>query len=123
MATTPCLDGDDSVLVGGAGNDLVIGGQGSNLMVGGFGFSSAGDHSDEKLNGTPTSTDRDASVSGDTAGLLAGETAEHDANDAPWASVSAPSDSVFTDVAATDVLDQVFGSTDFEVVALPGDEV
>ncbi len=38
VATTPGLDGDDSVLVGGAGNDLVIGGQGRNLMNGGFGL-------------------------------------------------------------------------------------
>jgi hypothetical protein len=37
-ATTPALDGDDSVLVGGAGNDLVIGGAGRNLLTGGFGF-------------------------------------------------------------------------------------
>jgi Ca2+-binding RTX toxin-like protein len=37
-AATPGLDGDDSVLVGGAGNDVVIGGQGRNLMAGGFGF-------------------------------------------------------------------------------------
>jgi RHS repeat-associated protein len=37
-ARTPGLDGDTSVLIGGAGNDLLIGGQGQNLMVGGFGF-------------------------------------------------------------------------------------
>ena len=36
-ASIPGLDGDDSVLVGGAGNDLVIGGQGRNMLVGGFG--------------------------------------------------------------------------------------
>jgi hypothetical protein len=35
---TPALDGDDSVLVAGSGNDLLIGGQGRNLMAGGFGF-------------------------------------------------------------------------------------
>jgi hypothetical protein len=38
VATTPGLDGDDSVLVGGTGNDLVIGGSGRNLIVGGFGL-------------------------------------------------------------------------------------
>jgi hypothetical protein len=38
FARTPALDGDDSVLVGGTGNDVVIGGQGRNLMAGGFGF-------------------------------------------------------------------------------------
>jgi hypothetical protein len=37
-ATIPELDGDDSLLVGGAGNDLLIGGAGRNLMAGGFGF-------------------------------------------------------------------------------------
>jgi hypothetical protein len=34
---TPGLDGEDSVLVGGAGNDLIIGGQGRDILVGGFG--------------------------------------------------------------------------------------
>jgi hypothetical protein len=38
VATTPELDGDYSILVGGAGNDLVIGGGGRNLMTGGFGL-------------------------------------------------------------------------------------
>ncbi len=52
VATTPALDGDDSVLVGGAGNDLVIGGQGRNLMTGGFGFDhvvgAGGDHAAQR---------------------------------------------------------------------------
>jgi hypothetical protein len=34
---TPALDGEESVLVGGAGNDLIIGGQGRDILVGGFG--------------------------------------------------------------------------------------
>ncbi len=37
-ATTPALDGDDSVLVAGSGNDLVLGGAGRNLISGGFGI-------------------------------------------------------------------------------------
>jgi hypothetical protein len=36
VARTPALDGDGSVLVGGAGTDLVIGGQGQDRLVGGF---------------------------------------------------------------------------------------
>ncbi len=34
---TPGLDGEESILVGGAGNDLIIGGQGRDILVGGFG--------------------------------------------------------------------------------------
>jgi hypothetical protein len=40
-ATIPGLHGEDRVLVGGAGNDVVLGGQGHNLMVGGFGHEAA----------------------------------------------------------------------------------
>jgi hypothetical protein len=49
-ARIPGLDGDDRVLMGGAGSDLIIGGQGRNLMVGGFGLDhvakDGGDNSD-----------------------------------------------------------------------------
>ena len=37
VTVTPGLYGDDSILVGGAGNDLIIGGQGRDILVGGFG--------------------------------------------------------------------------------------
>jgi hypothetical protein len=37
VTATPGLDGEDNVLVGGAGNDLIIGGQGRDILVGGFG--------------------------------------------------------------------------------------
>jgi hypothetical protein len=36
-ARTPGLDGDDSVLVGGAGTDILIGGLGRDMLIGGFG--------------------------------------------------------------------------------------
>ncbi len=38
VATSPGLDRDDSVLMGGPGSDLVISGQGRNLMTGVFGL-------------------------------------------------------------------------------------
>jgi Ca2+-binding RTX toxin-like protein len=46
-AMIPWLDGGDSVLAAGSGNDLVIGGQGRNLMVGGFGFDQLAEDRDE----------------------------------------------------------------------------
>jgi hypothetical protein len=44
---TPALYGDDSVLAGGTGNDLVIGGQGGNLLAGGFGVDGSMTHAGE----------------------------------------------------------------------------
>jgi hypothetical protein len=49
-ASTPGLDGENGVLIGGDGNDLVIGGDGQNLMVGGFGFQRMASQQSENVN-------------------------------------------------------------------------
>jgi Ca2+-binding RTX toxin-like protein len=82
LAATPGLDGDGSVLVGGAGNDLVIGGGGHNLMVGGFGF--------DRFEG---SQERSA-----TAETAAGK-------EALWSALTGRS----ADAAEAVVIDQLFG--------------
>jgi hypothetical protein len=60
VATTPRLDGECSVLVSGAGNDLVIGRPGGNLMAGGFGLDRFADHRAES---SDAGSDLDALVS------------------------------------------------------------
>jgi hypothetical protein len=97
---TPGLDGDDGVLVGGTGNDLIIGDAGRNLMVGGFGFDQVAE-------------DRAESVQHDTAAVLAPETAGRDG--VLWSTLTGRSVEVFTDVAETVVLDQLFGSAELDV--------
>jgi Ca2+-binding RTX toxin-like protein len=103
---TPGLDGDGSVLVGGAGNDLIIGGQGRNLMVGGFGFDRIAENQPETRTDAPT-TDTNGDVS-DSPVSLATRIARQEANDALWYTLIDQSGGAFDGAAGTDVLDQVF---------------
>ncbi len=86
---TPGIDGDDGVLVGGAGSDMVIGSPGRNLMVGGFGLDDA--LTDSLVPGT---ADRD----GVLLSALTGQSAE-----------------AFTESAEAAVLDQLFGGTGLDL--------
>jgi Ca2+-binding RTX toxin-like protein len=75
----PARNGDDSVLVGGAGNDLIIGGVGRNLMTGGSGHDHVAEHgaanSPDAFPGLGESVALDkffSSVGGDLAEMLSG---------------------------------------------------
>jgi hypothetical protein len=132
-ATTPGLDGDDSVLVGGSGNDLVIGGGGRNLMVGGFGFDQvaqdrAADSADAlTISGEPgasatggsTLADRNGTVPADTAAAVAPETAGRD--EALWSALTGRAGEAFNDAVEAVALDQFFGSAGIDLAEMLGE--
>ncbi len=114
-ATTPGLDGDDSVLVGGAGTDLVIGGAGRNLMVGGFGI----DRGETSADATATvgepgaSATGDASALGDTAALRAAEAAGRDG--VLCSALAQRFAKEYAETADVVILDKFFGSEDLDL--------
>ncbi len=125
--TTPGLDGDDTVLIGGAGTDLVIGGSGQNLMVGGFGV----DRGETSPSAAATlgepgcviarwSATGGISIVGDTSALLAEEAASRDG--VLWSALTGRTSEAFADTADAVVLDQLFGSTGLDMAELLGDE-
>jgi hypothetical protein len=120
--TTPGLDGDDTVLIGGVGTDLVIGGSGQNLMVGGFGVDrgETGPSAAATLGESEAPAIGGISIVSDTSALVAEEAASRDG--VLWSALTGRTGEAFADTADAVVLDQLFGSTGLDMAGLLGDE-